>query len=199
MLKNKSGWWHLTQETRVGKCVRGRFERILPGPTTPSPSTPATGLNPAANAVCDTAMSKEHDANSFCWNAKVRLKRSTATPIGMDRMQSVASGTTMRQGLTLVHLSGQHKPFWSHFPVFPCLIDCGELMRPMYHTKCACVEPKSGTSVSPCHEAVRRGHAEPVRALQEPGARVPHSFTFRLNVNAFCGIGDALRGCVGGV
>ena len=28
-----------------------------------------------------------------------------------------------RQGLTLVHFSAHPKPFWSHLPVSPCLID----------------------------------------------------------------------------
>ena len=30
------------------------------------------------------------------------------------------------QRLTLVHFSAQPEPFWSHLPVFPCLIDWGE-------------------------------------------------------------------------
>jgi len=32
-----------------------------------------------------------------------------------------------------------------------------------------------------------------------PGGRGFHSFTFQLNVSAFCGIGNASRGCLGGV
>jgi len=35
-------------------------------------------------------------------------------------------------------------------------------------------------------------------AAMDPG-RGLHSSTFRLNVSTFCGIGGALRGCVGGV
>jgi hypothetical protein len=38
------------------------------------------------------------------------------------------------QGLTLVHFSAQPKPFWSHLPVYPCLIDWGEIMHPTYPT-----------------------------------------------------------------
>ena len=34
-----------------------------------------------------------------------------------------------RQGLTLVHSSAQPKPFWSHLPVSPCLLDWGEIMH----------------------------------------------------------------------
>jgi hypothetical protein len=30
------------------------------------------------------------------------------------------------QGLTFVHFSAQQKPFWSHLPVCPCLIDWGK-------------------------------------------------------------------------
>jgi hypothetical protein len=44
---------------------------------------------------------------------------------------------TSEQGLTLVHFSAQHKPFWSHLPVSPCLIDGGGSMHPTYPTKCA--------------------------------------------------------------
>ena len=50
----------------------------------------------------------------------------------------------MRQGLTLVHFSPQPKPFWSHLPVSPCLIDWRRILHPTYPTKCAYVEPKSG-------------------------------------------------------
>jgi len=39
-----------------------------------------------------------------------------------------------RQGLTLVHLSARPKPFWSHLPVSPCLIDWGKIMHPTYTT-----------------------------------------------------------------
>jgi len=59
--------------------------------------------------------------------------------------KELASGSRHeRQGLTHVHFSAQPKPFWSHLPVSPCLIDSGKLMHPTYPTKCADVEPKSG-------------------------------------------------------
>ena len=45
---------------------------------------------------------------------------------------------------TLVHFSAQPKPFWSHLPVSPCLIEWGKIMHPTYPTKCAYVEPKIG-------------------------------------------------------
>jgi len=35
--------------------------------------------------------------------------------------------------------------------------------------------------------------------VANPAARGLHSFTFQLNVSAFCGIGGVLRGCLGGV
>ena len=38
------------------------------------------------------------------------------------------------QGLTLVHFSAQPKPFWSHPPLSPCLIDWGKIMQPTYPT-----------------------------------------------------------------
>ena len=50
--------------------------------------------------------------------------------------------TGPHQGLTLVHFSAQPKPFWSHLPVSPGLIDWGGNMYPTYPTTRACVEPK---------------------------------------------------------
>jgi hypothetical protein len=55
-----------------------------------------------------------------------------------------------RQGLTFVHFSAQLKPFWSHLPVDPCLIDWGKIMHPTYSTNNAYVEPKEWKSVRPC-------------------------------------------------
>jgi len=51
---------------------------------------------------------------------------------------------TAEQGLTFVHFSAQPKPFWSHLPVSPCLIDWGKIMHPTYPTKCNYVELRSG-------------------------------------------------------
>ena len=51
---------------------------------------------------------------------------------------------THRQGLTLVHFPAQPKPFWSHLPVSPYLIDWGEIIPPTYPTNCAYVEQNSG-------------------------------------------------------
>jgi hypothetical protein len=47
------------------------------------------------------------------------------------------------QGHTLVHFSAQPKPFWSHLPVVPCLINWREIMHLTYPTKCAYAEPES--------------------------------------------------------
>ena len=49
----------------------------------------------------------------------------------------VFAARVCRQGLTLVHFSAQPKPFWSHLPVSPCLIDRVKLMHPTYPTKFA--------------------------------------------------------------
>ena len=49
---------------------------------------------------------------------------------------TAAAWSTVVQGLTLVHFSAQPKPFWSHLPVSPCLIDWGGIMHPTYPTKC---------------------------------------------------------------
>ena len=48
-------------------------------------------------------------------------------------------------------------------------------------------------------ERIRRALAK-LQASHEAGARARglHSFTFKLNVSAFCGIGGAFRGCLGG-
>ena len=48
------------------------------------------------------------------------------------------------QERTLVRFSAQPKPFWSHLPVSPCLIDWEKIMHPTHPTKCASVEPSSG-------------------------------------------------------
>jgi len=49
-----------------------------------------------------------------------------------------------------------------------------------------------------------RGHRVRARTLGEgpalrPGARGLHSFTFQLNLSAFCGIGGVFEGCLRGV
>ena len=49
-----------------------------------------------------------------------------------------------RQGLTLVRFSAQPKPFLSHLPVSPCLIDWGEIMHPTIPINCTYVEPERG-------------------------------------------------------
>jgi len=67
---------------------------------------------------------------------------------GAEAEDGAASGagsaSAWWQGLTLVDFSAQPKLFWSHLPVSPCLIDCGEIMRPTYPTECANVEQNSG-------------------------------------------------------
>jgi len=52
---------------------------------------------------------------------------------------------TQHLGLTLVHFTAQPKPFWSHLPASPCLIDEGKIMHQTHPTNCAHVEPKSGS------------------------------------------------------
>ena len=48
----------------------------------------------------------------------------------------------LRQWLTLVHFSAQHKPF-GHLLVSTCLIDWGTAMHQTYPTNRANVQPKS--------------------------------------------------------
>ena len=102
------------------------------------------------------------------------------------------------QGLTLVHFFAQPKPFWSHLPVSPCLIDWGIIMPLTYPTKRAYVEPESGRVCKPLPPprlATRRwrrcGAWTP-----PPPPRGLHSSTFRLNLSALYGIGGARRACV---
>jgi len=45
-------------------------------------------------------------------------------------LPSSAYSVPSSQGLTLVLFSTQPKPFWSHLPVSPCLIEWGEFMHP---------------------------------------------------------------------
>jgi len=78
--------------------------------------------------------------------AALRLGRYTPALAASTRVMPSTPFSAMharRQGLTLVHLSAQPKPFWSHLPVFPCLTDWGEIMQPTYPTKYVYVEPKS--------------------------------------------------------
>ena len=49
-----------------------------------------------------------------------------------DLCDVVEDPEEQRQGLTLVHFSAQPKPFWSHLPVSPCLIEWGKIMHPTY-------------------------------------------------------------------
>ena len=53
-------------------------------------------------------------------------------------------GTELKAGAYTRPLLSSPKPFWSHLPVSPCLIDWGKIMHPTYPTKCAYVEPKGG-------------------------------------------------------
>jgi hypothetical protein len=70
--------------------------------------------------------------------------------VGGDRCaRAQAHDVTGDQGLTLVHFSAEPQPFWSHLPVSPNLIDWGKIMHPMYPTKCAHVELKSGRVSAP--------------------------------------------------
>jgi hypothetical protein len=102
-------------------------------------------------------------------------------------------------------LLSSSKPSWSHLPVSPCLIDWGEIMHPTYSTKCARVEPKNWTNVSPCavaearegctaaahiHARARAGRGT-VRESRRAGrvrrgaGRGSHSFRFQLILSSF--------------
>jgi len=60
------------------------------------------------------------------------------------RRENLRAQNTCEAGASLVHISAQPKPSWTHLPVSPCLLDWGEIMLPTHPTKCAYVEPKSG-------------------------------------------------------
>ena len=67
----------------------------------------------------------------FCFQIQLApLHRGVAelAAAGAAAANERAEQAERRQGLTLVHLSAQPKPFWSHLPVSPCLIDWGEIM-----------------------------------------------------------------------
>ena len=85
-----------------------------------------------------------------------------------------------RRGLTLVHFSAQPEPFWSHFPVSPCLIDWGNMMYPTYPTKCASVEPKSRRVCTP----LDRGAPLHGSHAREVVGRGLLSFPFELNLSS---------------
>jgi hypothetical protein len=103
-----------------------------------------------------------------------------------DVLQSHAKHVKLngaKQGLTLVCFSAQPKPFWSHLPVSPCLIDWGKVMHPTYPKQCAYVEPKSGRVFAPGAKQFRstqeRGF-DPAKAIQVRGL---HPFPFPLNLS----------------
>jgi len=78
------------------------------------------------------------------WRRPSRYQRRTATGSSCTAPCGYTACASWGQGLTLLHFLAQPKPFWSHLPVSPCLIDLGGVMHQTYHTKCACAEPKSG-------------------------------------------------------
>ena len=84
----------------------------------------------------------------------------------------------MRQGLKLVHFSAQPKPFWSHLPVSPCLIDWVKIMHPTYPTKYAYM----GRKVDDC-KPLQCGFLRSKCGL--PRGRGLHSSTFQLNLSRF--------------
>ena len=59
-----------------------------------------------------------------------------AKSFAKDHLSTIAHLTHRRerQGLTLVHVSTQPEPFWSHHPLPPCLTGRGEIMHPTYPT-----------------------------------------------------------------
>jgi hypothetical protein len=65
---------------------------------------------------------------------RIRFGRRENHPLGnrLDAIDFVKAHP--QQGLTLVHCLAQPRPCWSHFPMSPCLIDRGGIMRPTYPT-----------------------------------------------------------------
>ena len=80
---------------------------------------------------------------------RLRLSRKVEEGKPLPRARHHRGGQVVRtlavnQELTLVRVSAQPEPCWSHLCLSPCLIDWGKIMHPTYPTKCANVEPNSG-------------------------------------------------------
>ena len=80
----------------------------------------------------------------FCFVPSDEGGRAAVASAPYDAAAAAAAAAAWSQGLTLVHFSAQPKPFWSHLPVYPCLIDWGGIMHLTQPTKCAYIELKSG-------------------------------------------------------
>jgi hypothetical protein len=84
-------------------------------------------LNRALAAVFNQWKSKWADEKGYRGKLAVVAARM--------RNRNLAGAWGQWQGRTLVHFSSQPKPFWSHLPVSPFLLDWGKIMRPTYPTK----------------------------------------------------------------
>jgi len=53
-------------------------------------------------------------------------RRSDTAATDARQLATEQEALNLEAALTLVHFSAQRKPFWSHLPVFPCLVDWGK-------------------------------------------------------------------------
>jgi len=120
---------------------------------------------------------KLHSNSAFNFNLRryTTAPYCTATPTRTSAWEAGSSGWTWsmwtsgtsaaRQGLTLVHFPAQPKLFWSHLPMFPCLMDWGKIMQPTLSHK-LCLRPaEKRTSLSPCCQDCR-GNKQCIASFQ---------------------------------
>jgi len=97
----------------------------------------------AVNPLRPTSVMAEVEASPIAATANSGRRSKSPSPPPPPPSPAAAARAAC-QGLTLIHFSAQPKPFWSHIPVSPCVIDWGKMMHPIYPTKCAYIEPNSG-------------------------------------------------------
>jgi len=86
--------------------------------------------------------SSEHKQVAYPWLVDVPDDFTGGKYGALFDAVAMEGSVCLGQGLTLVHFSAQPKPFWSHLPVSPCLIDWGNIMHPTYPTQCATLSRK---------------------------------------------------------
>ena len=89
-------------------------------------------------------------------------------------------------------------------PIYEPLVHCrltgifypAEMLTSFRNSVASCLTLENIKMVRPC---VVAKHLARDSFGKRASGRVLHSFNYRLNRSAFCGIGGALRGCLGGV
>ena len=93
---------------------------------------------------------------------------ATTIRLGYTPTHHFAAAAAFMQGFTLVHISAQPKPCWSHLCLSLCLIDWGKIMHPSHPAKYANVEPNSGRVQAPAFMAASQRSHSPWMVITAP-------------------------------